>query len=308
MPLDPDVADLLAALAVLDAPALSEGTVADARANYDLAPKPSADRLLRVEDRVLPGPGGDIAVRIYASSDEPGLPVVAFFHGGGWVLSSLDGHDTLARRIAARSGAMVVSVDYRLAPEHPFPAPHDDCWAVTSWLAGQADRWGGDTSRLAVCGDSAGGNLAAGVAIRARDEGVDLALQALIYPCLDDRQDAYESMVRNGDGKFLTAADMRWFWDHYVPARRRDDPHAVPARADDLESLAPAFVQTAEFDPLCDEGESYADRLAAAGVPTTVIRYPGVIHGFVSRWHAIARAEQAHDDLADALRRAFDTI
>ncbi len=305
MPLDDDVADQLALLASLDAPALSEGTVAEARANYDAAPKPERDEVVRVEDIAVPGPAGDIHVRLYADATDRELPVVVFFHGGGWVLSSLAGHDTLARRIAARADVLVASVEYRLAPEAPFPAPHDDCWAVTAWLAEHADAVGGDPARLAVCGDSAGGNLAAGVALRARDEGLALALQALIYPCIDDRQHDYPSMSDNGDGLFLTATDMVWFWGHYVPAEHRDHPYAVPARADELTGAAPAFVQTAEYDPLRDEGERYAERLAAAGVPTELIRYPGVVHGFVSRWHTMSRAERAHDDLARALDRAF---
>ena len=284
---------------------MSEGTVAEARANYDGAPKPTGDPLPRVEDHMIPGPSGDISVRVYAGSNATDLPIVVFFHGGGWVLSSVGGHDPIARRIAARSDALVVSVEYRLAPEHPFPAPHDDCWAATAWLAAHGAEWGGDPTRIAVCGDSAGANLAAGVAIRARDEGVPLALQALIYPCIDDRQNDYPSMGDNAEGYFLTAADMVWFWDHFVPGPHRLDPRAVPARLDDLSGLAPAFVQTAEFDPLRDEGEQYGRRLAGAGVPTQVVRYPGVVHGFVTRWHAIARAEQAHDDLAAALRAAF---
>jgi acetyl esterase len=305
MPLDPDVAEMLATLAALEAPALSEGTVSEARVNYDAAPKPAGDVLVRVEDHVLPGPTGPIRVRLYADTLDAGLPIVAFFHGGGWVLSSVDGHDAIARRIAARSGALVVSVDYRLAPEHPFPAPHDDCWAATAWLAEHGEEWGGDASRVAVCGDSAGANLAAGVAIRARDEGLPLALQALIYPCIDDRQGDYPSMTENAHGYFLTAADMVWFWNHFVPAEHRSDPRAVPARLDRFSGLAPAFVLTAEFDPLRDEGERYAQRLIDARVATTVVRYPGVVHGFVTRWHAIGRAEQAHDDLAAALRTAF---
>ncbi len=305
MPLDADVAALLDALAGVEAPALSEGTVAEARRNYDAAPKPDPEPIERVDDIVVPGPSGDVPVRLYADSADAGLPVVVFFHGGGWVLSSVDGHDALARRIAIRTGALVASVDYRLAPEHPFPAPHDDCWAATAWLADHAADVGGDGARLAVCGDSAGGNLAAGVALRARDHGLSLALQALIYPCIDDRQTTYPSMTENAAGYFLTAADMVWFWDRFVPAEHRGDPRAVPARADDLRGLAPAYVQTAEFDPLRDEGESYADRLAAAGVPVDVDRYPGVVHGFVSRWHTMSRAEQAHDDLAAALHVAF---
>jgi acetyl esterase len=304
--LDSDVAAQLEALAAMNAPALSDGSVQQARANYDAAPKPEGDEIARIEDHTVPGPAGDVPVRLYADSHDTGLPVIAFFHGGGWVLSSVDGHDSLARRIAARTGMLVVSVDYRLAPEFPFPAPHDDCWAVTTWLAEHAEEWGGDPSRLAVCGDSAGGNLAAGVALRARDEGLPLTFQALIYPCIDDVQDDYASMRSNAEGYFLSAADMTWFWDHFVPEQYRTDPRAVPARATDLQGLAPAIVMTAEYDPLRDEGEHFAERLRDAGVPVEVIRYPGVVHGFVSRWHTMARAERAHDDLAAALRRALN--
>ncbi len=306
MPLHHDVAEVLRALEALGAPSLGDGTPAEARANYDSAPKPDPDPLARVEDIVVPGTDGHIACRVYADSAEPGLPVVVFFHGGGWVLSSIDGHDSLARRIAKRSGAMVVSVEYRLAPEHPFPAPHDDCWSVTRWLSEHAGELGGDPTRLAVAGDSAGGNLAAGVALRARDEGVALAFQLLVYPCIDTEQ-TRPSMRENATGYFLTAGDMDWFWGHFVPPEHRANPYAVPARADDVSGLAPALVQTAEFDPLRDEGEEWGERLASAGVPVEVTRYDGVVHGFVSRWHQMAAAEGAHDEGCAALRRAFGT-
>lgn len=303
MPLDPDVRQLLDQLR--DAPALSDGTVDAARRNYDAAPRPEGDAVARVEDRTVPAAHGAVPVRLYATSTEAELPIVVFFHGGGWVLSSVDGHDHLARRLATLTGALVVSVDYRLAPEHPFPAPHDDCWAAVSWLAAHADEWGGDSSRIAVCGDSAGGNLAAGIALRARDEGIALALQALIYPCIDDDQSPYPSMRDNATGYFLTAADMRWFWDHFVPATDRADGRAVPARAENLSGVAPAYVQTAEYDPLRDEGERYAERLDRAGVQTEVVRYPGVVHGFVARWSLMSRAHAALDDVALALRTAL---
>jgi acetyl esterase len=279
--------------------------VTEARRNYDGAPRPPGDTLARVEDAAVRSSSDEVGVRLYATSGDDDLPVVVFLHGGGWVLSSIDGHDHVARRLATLTGALVVSVGYRLAPEHPFPTPHEDCWAVTEWLAGHARRWGGDPDRIAVCGDSAGGNLAAGVALRARDDGLELALQALVYPCIDDRQGPYESMRTNGTGRFLTAADMAWFWDHFVPDGYRDDPRAVPARAGDLRGVAPAFVQTAEFDPLRDEAEVYAARLGAADVPVDVIRYPGVIHGFATRWTAVARAHQALGDLAEALGAAL---
>ncbi|MGH1492586.1 MAG: alpha/beta hydrolase [Acidimicrobiales bacterium] len=299
--LDDDVASLLSAAAAANVPSLSDGTPAQARKNYARAPKPVGDELERVEDAHIPGPAGDIPVRLYAataattSATAPGLPVMAFFHGGGWVLSDIDGHDSLARRLALRTGALVVSVEYRLAPEHPFPTPHDDCWAVTTWLADNAAQLGGDPGRLSVAGDSAGGNLAAGVALRARDEGLALRSQLLIYPCIDDRQ-TRPSMTENAEGYFLSAKDMAWFWDHFVPAEHRDNPYAVPARAEDLTRLAPAHIQTAAFDPLRDEGEEWAERLQAAGVDTSFTRFDGVVHGFVARWEQMSGALAAHDE------------
>lgn len=301
MPVDPDIAEMLAAAAAAGIPALSEGTPEQARANYLRAPKPTGDELARVEDRMIPGPAGTIAIRIYADSTATDLPTIAFFHGGGWVLSSIEGHDSLARRLAARTGALVVSVEYRLAPDHPFPAPHDDCWAATAWLAEHAPSIGGDPTRLSVAGDSAGGNLAAGVALRARDEGLPLTYQLLIYPCIDDRQ-TRPSMVDNASGYFLSAVDMAWFWDQYVPAEHRDNPYAVPGRATDLTGLAPAHVQTAEYDPLRDEGEEWADRLNAAGVNSTVTRFDGAVHGFVARWEQMTGALVAHDEYATVVK------
>lgn len=304
MALHDDVAQLLETMAAAGVPPLSEGTPEIARANYDAAAKPVPEDVARVEDQEIPGLGGAVPVRIYASTYDEALPIVVFFHGGGWVLSDIDGHDSLARRLALRSGAIIVSVGYRLAPEHPFPAPFDDAWSVTTWLAANGAQIGGDPARVAVAGDSAGGNLAAAVALRARDEGLRLAFQLLIYPCIEIDADT-ESMRTNATGYHLAAADMAWFWDHYVPSEHRNNPYAVPARASDLTGLAPALVQTAEFDPLRDEGEQWAVRLREAGVPVTMTRYDGVIHGFVSRWHWIAAGEAAHDEAAAALRKAL---
>jgi acetyl esterase len=304
MPLHADVAAVLDALAALDAPPLGAGTPDQARANYDAAPKPTGDSMERVEDRTVPGPAGDIPIRVYTPIDRASGGVIAFFHGGGWVLSGLDGHDSLARRIAARSGAIVVSVGYRLAPEHPFPAANDDCWAVTEWLAEHAGEIEGDPSMLAVAGDSAGGNLAATVALRARDHSLPLRFQLLIYPCIDVDFER-PSMIDNANGYFLTTSDMTWFWDCYVPREHRSNPYAVPMRADDLRGLAPALVQTAEFDPLRDEGEAWATRLDDAGVPVTLTRYDGVVHGFVSRWEQMGAALDAHAEFGVALRAAF---
>ena len=309
MALHPDAATLLDRLAAAGAPPLSAGTPAQARATYDAAPKPMGDPMEDVRDVELPGPGGPLPVRIYRPAGGPAPGAIAFFHGGGWVLSSVDGHDNLARRLAARSGAVVVSVEYRLAPEHPFPAPHEDCWAATRWLADVVEHAPASIGvavdgRLGVAGDSAGGNLAAGVALRARDEGLPLAFQLLIYPCLDDRLTS-PSATENGEGYFLGRADMVWFWDHFAPPGSRSDPYAVPARAEDLSGLAPALIQTAEFDPLRDEGEAWGERLRAAGVPVTVTRYDGMIHGFVSRWDALPSAVAAHDEFGPALAQAL---
>ncbi len=259
-----------------------------------------------VSDQSVPGPDGPIPIRVYHPVESPDpLPVVVFFHGGGWVLSNIDGHDSLARRIAQRSSCIVVSVDYRLAPEHPFPAPHEDCWAVTRWVAEHATAFGGDAARLAVAGDSAGGNLAAGVALRARDAGLPLAFQLLIYPCIDT-DFTRPSMIDNGEGYFLRRSDMEWFWDQYVPVEHRENPYAVPMRATTVDNLAPAFIQVAEFDPLRDEGVAWGERLTGAGVPTTVTNYEGQIHGFASRWDQIPSAVGAHDDAGAALRQALN--
>lgn len=304
----PDVAAVLDALNAHEVPPLSAGTPDEARANYARAPKPAGDPMASVEDRTIPGPGGEIPIRIYTPLELDTEPAgaIAFFHGGGWVLSNVEGHDSLARRIATRTGAIVMSVDYRLAPEHPFPAPHDDCWTATRWLAEHAAELGADPAKLVVAGDSAGGNLAAGVALRARDEGLPLAFQLLIYPCIDT-DFTRRSMIDNGTGYFLNTTDMIWFWDHFVPAEHRENPYAVPMRATDVSGLAPALVQTAEYDPLRDEGDAWANRLADAGVSVQSTCYPGVVHGFVSRWEQMSLALQAHDELGAAVRAALET-
>ena len=249
-----------------------------------MAPPPAVPTpVARIEERMIPGPAGEMLVRIYWPESTGPLPLVVFFHGGGFVLCSLDTHDELARGLCHGSGAVVVSVDYRLAPEAPYPAAADDCYAALVWAVSHAAELGADGARVAVAGDSAGGNLAAVTALRARDlGGPALRHQCLIYPVTDCRFDT-PSYIENADGYFLTAESMRWFWSHYLQDMgRAAEPYASPLRAPSLAGLAPALVITAEYDPLLDEGEHYAQALLAAGVPTTLKRYDGMIHGFVS--------------------------
>jgi acetyl esterase len=248
---------------------------------------------------------GGVPARVYRphAAGRPGALV--YFHGGGWVVGDLDTHDPLCRTLAARSGCAVVAVDYRRAPEHKFPAAVDDAWTATRWVAAAADALGVDATRIGVGGDSAGANLAAVVARRARDAGLPLAFQLLAYPVIDHRFDtqSYEELA---EGHGLTRASMQWYWEQYL-ARPGDgdDPDASPLRAADLGGLAPALVLVAGFDPLRDEGEAYAARLTAAGVPTRLVVHDGLIHGFLRMPGVIDAAGAALDEAAAAVREAL---
>ena len=304
MPLDPIVKALLDQMAQADAPALSEQTPEEARAGMaDLAAMglPPED-LASVEDRDIPGPAGDIPVRIYTPEGAGPLPVTVFFHGGGWVIMDVESHDSVCRYLAKASGSIVVSVDYRLAPESKYPVPVEDCYAATVWVAENATSLGADAARLAVAGDSAGGNLAAAVAQMARDRsGPSIAFQALMFPALDARMDT-ASYKANSEGFFLTEDSMQWFWGHYLnEASEGEQAYASPPRGD-LAGLPPAFVATAEYDPLCDEGEAYATALNDAGVQTEYVEYDGQIHDFILLGAVIPRAKEAMDKLASAIK------
>lgn len=235
----------------------------------------------RVVDVSLPGPTGSLMARIYHPMPGTVVPTVLYLHGGGWVLGSPDSHDQVCREIAATSGCLVVSLDYRLAPEHPHPAALEDAHATLRWLSSHAATLEGDGLRIVVAGDSAGGHLSASLAIAARDEGgPQLRGQVLIYPSLAPDFDT-PSCLANATGYLLTRADMVWFWGHYLAGQPADGV-AAPSRVADLSGLAPALVITAEFDPLHDEGRDYAHRLLDAGVPVRLDDYPGMIHGFVA--------------------------
>jgi acetyl esterase len=281
MPLDPQLQPILD---LMDGELrVDDKTPEEARAYTSQATAPRDDTgLASVDDLEVGGADGMLPARIYRPSGAiPKGPVVVFFHGGGWVIGSIQSHDNTAGRLAAESGCTVISVEYRLAPEHKFPAPLEDAYAATAWVAEHADELGVDATRLAVAGDSAGGNLAAAVALLARDrEGPAIAYQLLIYPVTElGVQSA--SRIENGDKPYLLSSRaMDWFEDHYVGGVEGVDWRAAPLRAEDLSGLPPAFVVTAELDPLRDEGEAYADRLRQAGVKVNVHRAEGMIHGF----------------------------
>lgn len=306
---DPDGPDaqsreLLARLEAAGGPVLHTLSPADARAD-NVATTPwlagPPPEVASVVDRRIMGPGGPLTLRVYRA--EPGGtqgPVLVWFHGGGWVTGGLETHDVLCRHLALAAGCTIVSVDYRLAPEHPFPAAVDDARAATDWVLDHAEELGADAARVVVGGDSAGGNLAAVVARHAR--APDLAGQVLVYPVTDHCLD-WPSVERYGDAHHFTAQAMRWYWDHYVPEpEERDDPDASPLRADDLSGVAPAVVLVAACDLLHDQGVAYAHRLREAGVRARLLTGKGQLHGYL-RWTAVTDASAvAIDAIGQRLR------
>ncbi len=302
MPLDPEVQRYLAEQAALNQP--PPGTLTAQQQRDGMRSR----RVMRVEDRTIPGPGGAIPIRIYTPPLPGALPALVYFHGGGFVIGDLDTSDFRCRLTTEWVGCVVVSVDYRMAPEHIFPAAAEDCYAATAWVAAHAAELRVDPARIAVGGDSAGGNLAAVVALMARDEGTPaLMFQLLGYPVTDANFET-ASYRENAEGHGLSLAQMRWFWDLYVPdLEERSNPLAAPLRAESLAGLPPALVATAEFDPLRDEGEAYARRLAEAGVKVELRRYDGLIHGFFGQTADFAAARAAFNDSVAALRSAFGT-
>jgi len=266
------------------------------RANYEAqAAKAPRRDVAHVEDRMIPGPRGDIRVRIYRPDLEEGHAVITYFHGSAFVICSIDTHDGLCRSLCLQSGAIVVSVDYGLAPEAPFPAGPDDSFAATSWVHAHATSFGGDPARLVVAGDSAGATMAIVTALRARDVGGPaIAAQFLIYPVTDYPDTLPSSYIERGEGCGLTANAMLWGWNLYiVNPDDRAHPHASPLRALDLAGLPPTYVITAEYDLLRDEGKAFADRLTAAGVDTTLVHYDDMNHGFMNMAGVLDRADEA---------------
>jgi acetyl esterase len=307
MPLDPKAKFMIDQMAQMPLPPWSELDAVTLRSLMGSGRFPPPELpLAEVANTTIPGPAGPIAVRIYRASSEPDQPVIVYFHGGGFVIGDLDSHDGTCRRLAHNVGCTVVSVDYRLAPEHPYPAAVDDSYAATEWVAAHADFLKIDVDRIAVAGDSAGGNLAAVVALIARDRGGPaICHQLLTYP-VTDMAFKSESYTSNGEGYFLTKDMMVWFGRQYVPTGHDiEDPLLSPLYHNNLKGLPPATVITAEYDPLRDEGEAYARKLEAAGVPVKFILYDGVFHGFFSMNGAIDQADDAHAFAAGELKKAF---
>jgi acetyl esterase len=299
MPLHPQVRQVLDIMAAAGGRPVGEASVAEAREGAFGWPAFTGpgERVARVVDRFIPGPTADLPIRVYTPEGEGPFPAIVAFHGSGWVVGNIDICDAPHRELANRSGCVVVAVNYQKAPEHKFPVALDDCYAAACWVVANASALGVDPALVGVGGDSAGGNLAAACCLRARDhDGPRFAFQMLIYPATDLAGD-YPSRRENADGYMLTMAGMTWFFAQYLnsPEEARN-PWASPMAAADLAGLPPAVVVTAEFDPLRDEGEAYADKLAAAGVPTIKRRYDGMIHG----WYWMGGyVEAAHVLIAD---------
>lgn len=299
MPIDPHLAGVLQMLAT--AKPTAQGTPAESRAGYfaltkgSLTPEQTIP-VASAQDTTVPGAEGSIPARIYRPEDSGLLPTVAYFHGGGYVIGNLDTHDNMCREICRGARAVVVSVDYRLAPEHPFPAGIEDAVAATKWVAANARELGG-SGVVAVAGDSAGANFSAVVAQQLREAGTPLDAQFLIYPAVDHAAAVYPSAEQNAKGYFLEVETMAWFYNHYAGTYTESlDPRLAPLQAKSLAHLPPAVIVTAEFDPLRDQGVAYADALRAAGGQAELIEGPGMIHGFfdMGRWSPGAQAIITH--------------
>jgi acetyl esterase len=290
VPVDPNIANLLNLVAAAGRPPISQSGAAEARAGFrtlmvDFRDPATLTPVRSVTDTTV---GGSVPARIYRPDVDGLVPTIVFFHGGGFVIGDLDTHEGVCRLLCNDVGAVVVSVGYRLAPEHPFPAAVEDADGATRWVIEHLDEFGADRDRVAVAGDSAGANLATVVSRLLHADGIELAAQLLVYPGVDFLEDDYPSRTENAEGYFLTLDDMHWFAEQYTGLRASDprdrevasDPRLSPLHAPSLEGLPPAIVVTAEFDPLRDEGEAYAAALEKAGVKVEQRRFAGLIHGF----------------------------
>ena len=304
MGLKPELVDFLRARSESGLPEVWQAPVATIRKNLENRAVASGEpeKIFEVIHRYIPGPTSDLPIRIYRPIKGAVLPALVFFHGGGWVLNNLDSYEQAMRSLANKGQFVVIAVNYQKAPELAFPIPFDDCYSTLLWAAENATMLGIEPSQIGVSGDSAGGNLAAGVAIKARDTGdVNLAFQLLIYPCNDNEMN-YESAYENGDGYGLSTKAMKWCWEQYL-SKKSDakNPYAVPVASKDFKNLAPAIITTAEFDPLLDDGYIYAELLRKSGVPTIYREYEGVIHGYFTLAGITPEAEVLHQHVTDEI-------
>ena len=309
MPLDPQIKVILDQIEALGLPPHYEVGAIQARANAASRPRAQGPEVTFVEDRAIPCHDVRIPIRFYHPVGSGPFPAIMWAHGGGMVIGTLETCDYICRLLCANVGCVVVSVDYRLAPEYPFPAAPDDCYAVTKWVADNAGELGVDVDRVSVGGESAGGNLAAVVALMARDRGGPaLVHQTLINPMLDTDFNT-ESYLENAEGYFLTRKTMMWYWKQYL-GKNIDgkNPYATPLAAADLSGLPPSLLIVGEFDPLRDETESYAARLQGAGVATTCTRYDGGVHNFFNMPATVDKATQAVNQITEALKAAFSSV
>lgn len=308
MPLAPEIKAFLEKQAASGAPAVWEAPLSEIRANTQgrMATSGDVEPIKEILNRFIPGPTSDLPIRIYRPTDNPIAPAIVHFHGGGFVLNYLDMYDASMARLANQSGFTIIGVHYQKAPEHPFPIPFDDCYATLLWVQSHADELSIDPHFIGVAGDSAGATLASAVALKARDNNIDLAFQVLVYPCNGRKftTDSYENMAT---GYGLSTQAMKWFWEQYLQGTAHDEnPYAVPMIAKNFSNLAPAIVITAEFDPLLSDGEQYAALLHRDGVPVLYKQFDGMIHGFFTNMAVTPTSKVAIDFVADELKKLIN--
>ena len=305
MPLAPEIKAFLEKQAASGAPAVWEAPLSEIRANTQgrMATSGPVESIMEISNRFIPGPSSDLPIRIYRPTDNPGAPAIVHFHGGGFVLNYLDMYDASMARLANQSGFTIIGVHYQKAPEHPFPIPFDDCYATLLWTISHAEELKIDAKKIGVAGDSAGATLASAAALKARDNNISLAFQALIYPC-NGRDFTTESYLNLATGYGLSTQAMKWFWAQYLQGDQYDqNPYAVPMSATGFAGLPPAIVITAEYDPLRSDGENYAVLLQRDGVPVTYNQFDGMIHGFFTNMAVTPTAQVAIDFVAAQLKK-----
>ena len=308
MPLDPQAKFSLEQRKAAGVPGQHEVSPEEARRMQEAAPRKPGPEIGSTQDKEIPGTHGPIPIRIYTPEGTGPFPITMWFHGGGWVIGNIETNDSTCRALAKSASSIIISVDYKLAPEHKFPIPFDDCYEATCWAITNAESFNGDSSNLAVAGASAGGNLATAVSLKARDQnGPVIKQQTLVYP-VTDYDFSYESYSECKEGYGLEYATMVYFWNSYLSTEQdQENPYAVPMKAGNLSNLPPAFVLTVEFDPLRDEGEAYANALKQSNVPTKLTRYDGMIHAFFNAGIPFDQTWDAIAEVCEELKKAFGT-